>query len=177
MGWFWNDAADGSDANDPFRRLDPEVRAFLLRESPLKPTPTPPPPTTTTPPPSSSEHPAAPTTPSKYGDRYADIWTQYRSPHSQETARSAQEQLSDIVQAYKWRKGAIGRAALENCTDQQAALYQCYRTGSVRERLTACSALSHQLQDCYTAQAVCFFLSFFLFEDEGGGGTGAEGCV
>lgn len=161
MGWFWNDSTtSGSSTKDPFHRLNPDVREFLLRESPLKPAPAPTPaPTSTTAEPT-SEHP---TTPSKYGDRYADIWEQYRSPHEQETARSAQEQLSDIIQAYKWRKGAIGRAALENCADQQSALYTCYQHGGVRDRFTTCSAYSHKLQDCYMTQAVCFSFSFSFF--------------
>lgn len=162
MGWFWNDPAAAA-AKDPFHRLNPDVREFLLRESPLKLAP---PLTTDDTPPSPSPAPDTPDTPaaaastlSKYGDRYADIWEQYRSPRAQETERSSQEQLSDIIQAYKWRKGAIGRAALENCADQQAALYHCYQHGSVRERMTTCSADNHRLQDCYVSQTVCLFVS------------------
>lgn len=163
MGWFWNDPAAA--AKDPFHRLNPDVREFLLRESPLKlaPPPTTDDDTTTTPPsPTSDSSPptTAVSTRSKYGDRYADIWEQYRSPRAQETERSSQEQLSDIIQAYKWRKGAIGRAALENCADQQAALYHCYQHGSVRERMTTCSADNHKLQDCYVSQTVCVCVCF-----------------
>lgn len=158
MGWFWNTSTAAD--KDPFHRLNPEVREFLLRESPLKLAPAPT--TDDVAPPSSDPSSAAAPTPSKYGDRYADIWAQYRTPQAEETARSSQEQLADIIQAYKWRKGAIGRAALENCADQQAALYHCYQHGSVREKMTTCSADNHSLQNCYTAQTVRFsFFSFF----------------
>lgn len=164
MGWFWNDSAASGPAKDPFHRLNPDVREFLLRESPLKPAPAPAPtPTASTAAEPTLSSPSQPTTPSKYGNRYADIWEQYRSPHAQEATRSAQEQLSDIIQAYKWRKGAIGRAALENCADQQTALYNCYQNGTVRERMTTCSAYNHKLQNCYMTQAVCFFLLFLFF--------------
>ncbi|KAL0636075.1 hypothetical protein Q9L58_004981 [Maublancomyces gigas] len=154
MGWFWNDSTASGPAKDPFHRLNPDVREFLLRESPLKPAPAPAPaPTASTAAEPALSSPSQPTTPSKYGNRYADIWEQYRSPHAQEATRSAQEQLSDIIQAYKWRKGAIGRAALENCADQQTALYNCYQNGTVRERMTTCSAYNHKLQNCYMTQA------------------------
>ncbi|KAI5851320.1 hypothetical protein DFP73DRAFT_610325 [Morchella snyderi] len=161
MGWFWPDAPPNAaqSSSDPFHRLDPQVREFLLRESPLKPAP--PPTSTTTPTPPTPPTPTPPTTapepdaqtPSRYGDRYADIWAQYQPPAAHDAAKSSSEQLTDIIKAYQWRKGAIGRAALENCADEQWALHDCYRNGSFAERMTACAAKSRRLNECYVSQA------------------------
>ncbi|KAH8153615.1 uncharacterized protein LAJ45_02428 [Morchella importuna] len=165
MGWFWPDAQPNADKNssDPFHRLDPQVREFLLRESPLKPAPAPTNTSTTST--TTAPKPADPTTPeadprtataptpSKYGDRYADIWAQYQPPSTQDAAKSASEQLTDIIKAYQWRKGAIGRAALENCANEQWALHDCYRNGTFAERMTACSGKSRRLNECYVSQA------------------------
>lgn len=172
MGWLWNDStSSGSKAKDPFHRLDPEIREYLLRESPLKLAPTSSTSSTSqtsvnpkTPETDSSEESKPTATPSKYGDRYADIWAQYQPQGAEEAAKSSQEQLSDIIQAYKWRKGAIGRAALENCANEQFELHECYKRGSFKERMTTCSKYNHKLQDCYTAQSVCaasFLIALF----------------
>ena len=41
MGWLWGSAKDNASENDPFRDMDPSLKEFLIKESPVKYTPTP----------------------------------------------------------------------------------------------------------------------------------------
>lgn len=36
MGWFWDTKSDNDPLNDPYKKLDPALREFLEKESPLK---------------------------------------------------------------------------------------------------------------------------------------------
>ena len=173
MGWF--DGWFGSDksASDPLGRLDPKLREFLEKESPVKyyntttPTTPPQPPHPQQPrqPPSQQQqqrqtqpqqdHPSAVPPQSLYQDgRYAHLWKSYRPLSAIEAeTKSDNEKLSDIIDAYKDRKGQIGRAALENCADEQFTWSTCMRSGSWTARLTMCSDEVHRFERCYNAQS------------------------
>ncbi|KAG0636191.1 hypothetical protein HOY80DRAFT_1011419 [Tuber brumale] len=161
MGWFWGSSSskDTDGPSDPLSHLDPALRDFLLKESPLKPSSPPPPPPSSksTPTPTAPETPETPTRDprtinSSYGDRYADIWAQYTPQGITQASKSSQEQLADILQAYKYRKSLIARAALENCVNEQSALHECYRHGSFTQKARGCGGEKGRLQDCYTTQ-------------------------
>ena len=164
MGWLWGSSK--SPDSDPLRDLDPSLRDFLAKESPVKYTPASPPPTTTTEANPSTTTATGETTPSTststvppeslYQDgRYAHLWTSYKSLAAIEAeSKSDQEKLQDILEGYKERKAAIGRAAVENCVEEQMAVQECYETGRWRDRLTMCRAESRGFERCYTMQSV-----------------------
>ncbi len=174
MGWFsgWfgsNDSPATSSNNDPLRDLDPTLRDFLEKESPVKyqtsaPPPRPPPqpapvPTSEQPSTNDTTSTTAPAVPpeSLYQDgRYAHLWSSYKSRGEVEAAsKSDQEKLMDVLEAYKSRKAMIGKAALENCAFEQAAMSDCYMNGSWKSRMTMCRAENGAFSRCYTMQAVC----------------------
>lgn len=102
---------------------------------------------------------------SQYRDgRYGHLWKTYR-PQSEvdnETKTDA-EKLSDVIEAFKARKAAIGTAALENCADEQMDWSRCMREGSLRARMTMCSDEVRKFERCFNMQSVSFFFSFFFF--------------
>ena len=164
MGWLWG--TKRSSDSDPLRDLDPSLRDFLSKESPVKYTPAPPPPPappqepTTTPQPTETPttDPAKPVVPpeSLYPDgRYAHLWSTYRPLSAIEAeTKSDQEKLQDIFEGYKDRKAAIGRAAVENCVEEQIALNDCYNSGQWRDRMTMCRTDNRAFNRCYTMQSV-----------------------
>ena len=156
---------------DPLRDLDPSLRAFLEKESPVKYKPTseqspspphpkaavsepPSPPETNSPaPPTSSQTP-----PTLFPDgRYSHLWKNYR-PLAEIDAenKSDQEKLLDVIDGYKERRAQIGRAALENCAIELEAQSDCWRgkTGGVRGRMTLCRQETRKLERCYVMQSV-----------------------
>ena len=173
MGWFDGWFGSEKSASDPLGRLDPKLREFLQKESPVKYHNT----TTTTTPTTPPQHPQQPQQPrqppsqtqqpqqqdqpppvppqSLYQDgRYAHLWKSYRPLSAIEAeTKSDNEKLSDIIDAYKDRKGQIGRAALENCADEQFSWNTCMRSGSWTARLTMCSEEVHRFERCYNAQS------------------------
>ncbi|KAI9702365.1 MAG: hypothetical protein M1836_000844 [Candelina mexicana] len=180
MGWFWdsssNKASSDSPNNDPLRKLDPTLREFLKKESPIKYTSseapaTPPPPAEPqrsyteqlnlsqqhqTPPPSSGESSESSVPPeSLYQDgRYAHLWKTYRPlSEIENSTKSDQDKLLDILQGYKERKAQTGRAALENCALEQWEVNDCFRNGGWKTRMTMCRAENKQLERCYMMQA------------------------
>lgn len=183
MGWLWGSGKneDSKDeSGDPWRDLDPSLRDFLEKESPVKyQTAKPPPSPPSAREPSSqpgkstsskvaeaTEASSSPTTPtlpaaSLYPDgRYAHLWSTYRSQSEIEGAtRSEQEKLSDVLQGYKERKAQIGRAAIENCSLEHTAVSDCFRTGGWASRLTMCRAENKTFNRCYMMQAVGFHTS------------------
>lgn len=181
MGWLWGSGKNGSskdNSGDPLRDLDPSLREFLEKESPVKyQTAKPPPSPSSAPNPSSqaakstssklaepteaSASSSATTTPtvpaaSLYPDgRYAHLWSTYRSQAEIEGAtRSEQEKLADVLEGYRERKAQIGRVALENCALEQTAVSDCFSTGGWSSRLTMCRAENKKLERCYMMQAV-----------------------
>jgi hypothetical protein len=193
MGWFWGTSSNGNGqsttTDDPLRNLDPSLREFLEKESPVKYTNTesttphrsPPPPPTKKPQsyteqifPTSSEPPSpassetdsssAPKVPaaSLFPDgRYAHLWNTYTPLFEVENAnKSDQEKLLDVLEGYKYRKGEIGRAALENCANEQWLVNDCFRNGGFKSRMTMCRAENKGLERCYMMQAVSSPLLF-----------------
>lgn len=168
MGWFSSSktpSATGGDNSDPLRNLDPELRAFLEKESPVKyKTTTAPPPQPSIPEPKAASTPAQsdPSAPppvppqSLYPDgRYAHLWKTYTPLHEVENAtKTDQEKLTDVLEGYKQRKADIGRAALENCALEQGAIQECIKNGGMRARMTMCRMENREFERCYTLQSV-----------------------
>lgn len=177
MGWFWGPSdskGSGPSSDDPLRNLDPTLRDFLAKESPVKYSSTNPPvssqatPTTA----SQREEQSAPRQQSSESDaeagsrvppqslfkdgRYDHLWSTYQPQAEVETAfKSDAEKISDILEGYKERKAEIGRAALENCAMEQSDVNECFRSGGVVARLTMCRAENRKFERCYMVQAVC----------------------
>ncbi|KAL8801329.1 MAG: hypothetical protein Q9182_004535 [Xanthomendoza sp. 2 TL-2023] len=171
MGWFsgwFTGNSDNNSNNDPLRDLDPSLRDFLEKESPVKyqtsapppPAPKPipesisPPNSTTT---SESPNHSTPTVPpeSLYQDgRYAHLWSSYRTRGEIEAVtKTDQEKLMDVLEAFQSRKARIGKAALENCAIEQIAMSDCYTNGSWMSKMTMCRAENGAFNRCYTMQA------------------------
>ncbi|KAA6410138.1 MAG: hypothetical protein FRX48_05558 [Lasallia pustulata] len=174
MGWFGGSGKNGSSKDnngDPLQDLDPSLREFLEKESPVKYQTSKPPP----PPPSaqdlspqldksdsieastSSSSTTTPTVPapSLFPDgRYAHLWSTYRPQGEIENeGKSDQEKLQDVISGYKDRKAQIGRAALENCANEHWILSDCFRNGGWSSRLTMCRTDNQKLGRCYMMQA------------------------
>jgi hypothetical protein len=179
MGWLWG-SSDISDNNgsskskDPLRDLDPSLRDFLAKESPVKydtssstntakpttqPSPRAPSPQATSSKTSSLERDLTEQVPAQslYKDgRYAHLWKTYESQADIENAnKSDQEKIADVLEGFKHRRAQIGRAALENCALEQYAVNDCFSNGDMKSRLTLCRTEARQLERCYTMQAVC----------------------
>ncbi|EQK97981.1 hypothetical protein OCS_06307 [Ophiocordyceps sinensis CO18] len=144
MGW-WSSVFGSNTSADPLKNLDPKLREFLEKESPVKYSPqqqSPPRPTsqdeakTPEPGPERRQVPAA----SLFQDgRYAHLWESYR-PLSQIEAETASDhdKLANVLEGYKGRKAAIGRAALENCALQQEEWVNCMKRGSWEDQMQMC---------------------------------------
>ena len=178
MGWLWgsNDTANGT-KQDPYSKLDPALRDFLEKESPLKYKETQPAqqqrPETSEPdyraqigldkPGLTQENQNAlpsqnkPSTPpeSLYQDgRYAHLWKTYRPEAEIATAsKSDQDRMRDVFDAYSDRKAAIGRAAIENCVFEQLAEKECFMHGSWSQRMGMCRHENRAFLRCYEMQS------------------------
>jgi hypothetical protein len=178
MGWFWGSADHNNNkSQDPLRDLDPSLREFLVKESPVKYSSSNPPSTSPAPatPQSSQIAQAADSRTSKsasrsdapkdnkvpsaslYQDgRYADIWKTYQSQAETEAAgKSDQEKINDVLEGYKYRKAEIGRAALENCALEQWDVNECFRSVSWSRTLNLCRTENKKFERCYLMQSVC----------------------
>ncbi|KAM0799517.1 hypothetical protein BDR22DRAFT_321810 [Usnea florida] len=166
MGWFWGRKLDPSEPtnNDPLRDLDPSLRDFLAKESPIRYTPAPPPPPPSPPPETNAttttETPSSPPTPivppeSLYQDgRYADLWANYKSLAAIEAEnKSEQEKLLDVIQGFNQRKAQIGRAAVENCVEEQIAVQDCWEQGRWRDKMMMCRGENRTFERCYIMQS------------------------
>ncbi|PMD50924.1 uncharacterized protein K444DRAFT_544942 [Hyaloscypha bicolor E] len=172
MGWFWgsSDSNDGNKSQDPLRDLDPSLRDFLAKESPVKysssnptvapasvPAPTPSPASKPIAPEHTTEEGSEPKVPpqSLFKDgRYAHLWKTYQSQAETEAAgKSDQEKINDVLEGYKYRKAEIGRAALENCALEQWQVNECFRNGGWASRLTMCRTENRELERCYLMQS------------------------
>jgi hypothetical protein len=146
-------------------RLDPKLREFLERESPVKyntpetrqtqqtqPQKQQPQPTTTDT--QQQQKPAVPGE-SLYPDgRYAHLWKTYRPLSSIEAeTKTDNEKLTDVLEAFKERKAQIGRAALENCAEEQVDWTECMKSGTWTARMTMCRDEVRRFERCYSAQS------------------------
>lgn len=170
MGWFDGWFGSGSSNGDPLAKLDPKLREFLERESPVKlnrPTPTAgtekdaSAAVTATQPnasvsASAAQQPNGVPSESLYQDgRYAHLWKNYRPLAAVEAeSKSDHEKLMDVLDSYKERKTQIGKAALENCALEQLDWNKCMKSGDWTARMTMCRAEVKKFERCYSMQSV-----------------------
>jgi len=173
MGWL-DSLWSSSRTDDPLGKLDPKLREYLEKESPVKYGSN-----TTTAPTAASKQPKNSTpvvdieaarrafaesdkgepvvpTESLYQDgRYAHLWKGYKPlAQIENETKSDHEKLMDVLDGFKDRKEQIGRAALENCALEQSDWRSCMSNPSVTERLTLCRTQVKKFEKCYTQQTV-----------------------
>ena len=185
MGWFWDsESSKGTDGSsgDAYSKLDPTLRDFLDKESPLKyedaqPKPQRRPSTTSSGAAPSTyraqlgldvpgvnqenqnaipreDRPAVPPESLFQDGRYAHLWKNYRPQAEIEAAsRTDQDKLADVVEAYRDRKAAIGRAAIENCVVEQMEEKDCFSNGSWKKMMGMCRTENKAFNRCYTMQS------------------------
>lgn len=182
MGWFWDTKAAKGTSDDPYSKLDPALRDFLDKESPLKyqethpssqprlshPSPDAAPNTYRsqlgwdTPgseqqhhdAPGQADKPAVPPESLFQDGRYAHLWKGYRPQAEVDAAGSNdQDKLRDVIDAYNDRRAAIGRAAVENCIMEQMAERDCWENGSWQDRMNMCRGSNREFMRCYTMQS------------------------
>lgn len=177
MGWFWDTNSSNGSPDDAYSKLDAGLKDFLDKGTPPPQSSSSPPPSqevqrsaegaSTTyrsqlgikvnnaATPDSATSASAVPRESLYQDgRYAHLWKGYRSLESVETSqKSDQDRLADVVDTYRDRKAAIGRAALENCVMQQLAEKECYAHGGFRKMMGMCRAENKEFNRCYVMQS------------------------
>ncbi|KAF7549296.1 hypothetical protein G7Z17_g6473 [Cylindrodendrum hubeiense] len=165
MGWI--SSVLGTDkSDDPLGKLDPKLREFLEKESPVKYSASQPSPPANAPQPQSYDNNSAPVSASEAHEpsvpsaslfqdgRYADIWKTYR-PLAQIEAETASDhdKLMSVLEGYKERKEAIGKAALENCAESQEEWVNCMKHGSWEDQMQMCRIQVRKFERCYTMQS------------------------
>jgi hypothetical protein len=183
MGWFdgWFGGGGGEDRSGPLANLDPKLREFLEKESPVKFNKPEQPQVTQAPPPVATEPTAntkkatvqpgteaAGATDQKsvpkeslfQDGRYADLWKTYKSREQVEAeTKTDSEKLMDVLEGFKDRKLRIGRAAMENCAEEHFEWYECGKNPGLVDRMTSCSAYVKKFERCYKTQSVCPIMS------------------
>ncbi|TFA98251.1 hypothetical protein CCMA1212_009926 [Trichoderma ghanense] len=166
MGWLPSIFGSG-DAPNPLGKLDPKLREFLEKESPVKYIPNqqatisssssqrqdaPP---GTAAPETKKPEPAPVPSASLYQDgRYAHLWKNYRPLAEVEEENSTDhDKLMSVLEGYKERKAAIARAGLENCAPQQEEWINCMKSGSWEDQLQMCRHQVRRFERCYTMQS------------------------
>nr|XP_023908605.1 uncharacterized protein LOC112020278 [Quercus suber]POF15550.1 hypothetical protein CFP56_48744 [Quercus suber] len=182
MGWFWDSKKEGSDPYkqlDPSLREFLDDSTPNKSKSPPLASHAQPPPSpdaasntyraqlgwTTSPEPTTQDlHSSAPPASATNANevppeslfpdgRYAHLWKTYRHQSEVDAAgKSDQERLSDVVDTYKDRQAAIGRAAVENCILEQMAERECWTSGSWMDRATMCRKEARSFTRCYDMQ-------------------------
>ena len=61
-----------------------------------------------------------------------------------------------MLDAYKDRKAQIGRAAVENCVEEQIAYNDCLENGGWGDTMTLCRSKNKAFERCYIMQSVGF---------------------
>ncbi|KAJ3949302.1 uncharacterized protein N0V96_000417 [Colletotrichum fioriniae] len=168
MGWFDGWFGPSASSDDPLKSLDPKLREYLERESPVK---------------iqqqqqvqeaekkairiaaqaalaaeanaqahaqsqsqsqdaaaAAAEQPKVPKESLFQDGRYAHLWKTYR-PYAEIEAetKTDHEKLMDVLDGFKQRKHNIGRAALENCAIQQEEWVNCMKSGDWEDRMQMC---------------------------------------
>ncbi|KAM0288091.1 hypothetical protein ACHAQH_000159 [Verticillium albo-atrum] len=161
MGWLDGWWSGSSKSSDPLASIDPKVREFLNRESPIKyntvsSTPSSKPVPEAAAPQAPVDEPARPLVPkeSLFQDgRYAHLWKDYRPQGEIEAeSKTDHEKLMDVLEGFKDRKYNLGRAALENCAIQQEDWINCMKNGAWEDRLQMCRKQVQRFERCYTMQ-------------------------
>lgn len=184
MGWFDGWFGPSASSDDPLKSLDPKLREYLERESPVK---------------iqqqqqvqeaekkairiaaqaalaaeanaqahaqsqsqsqdaaaAAAEQPKVPKESLFQDGRYAHLWKTYR-PYAEIEAetKTDHEKLMDVLDGFKQRKHNIGRAALENCAIQQEEWVNCMKSGDWEDRMQMCRRQVQKFERCYTMQTV-----------------------
>ncbi|KAI1368295.1 hypothetical protein F5Y08DRAFT_296274 [Xylaria arbuscula] len=175
MGWWDSLWASSTSADDPLRKLDPKLREFLEKESPVKYTSSsgnaqqePQKPGSSDASSKSvissaeqgrsesedkSEKPRVPKESQFQDGRYAHLWKSYRPLAELEAeTKTDHEKLMDVLEGYKERKAQIGRAALENCALEQVDWRSCMTNPSWSDRMTMCREQVKKFERCYMTQ-------------------------
>lgn len=176
MGWFWDTKPDAN-AGDATRNLDPSLKDFLNKQTPSqhgeasttsassRQQAAPPPTERTTQITQNARNPQNATTtqtepstvPSEslFPDgRYAHLWKNYETESGvRAKSQTNQGKIVDVLETIKDRKAAIGRAALENCVEEQMAERECYRSGAWKDRLLMCREQNRAFSRCYSMQS------------------------
>lgn len=166
MGWLWG---SGSNSNSSASNgLDPSLQDFLKNEAPTGPkpslpsrpveqpkTPTQPAQPTQQTQPAASEKPHVPPQSQFQDGRYAHLWKDYVPQNQLEnSAKTEQDKLKDIVDSYNDRKAEIGRIALENCAIEYMEQFNCFLAPKTYWQVaTLCNAESKKFNRCYDMQA------------------------
>lgn len=164
MGWLWG-SGSSSDSNNG---LDPSLRDFLEKEAPAGRKPSLPsipvekpaarPVEPVRPVQGQPETPETPVVPpqSQFQDgRYAHLWKDYVPQQALEhRAKTEQDKLRDIVEAFNDRKADIGRIALENCAIEYMEQFECFKNPKTwTQTATLCNAESRKFNRCYDVQS------------------------
>ncbi|KAK5992718.1 hypothetical protein PT974_06134 [Cladobotryum mycophilum] len=149
MGWLPS-LFGGEKPSDPLGKLDPKLREFLEKESPVKTTPG----CTDVSRIEGAEDAAVPSASLYQDGRYAHLWKNYR-PLAQVEAETStdHDKLMTVLEGYKERKAAIARAGLENCAPQQEEWINCMKSGSWEDQLQMCRHQVRRFERCYTMQS------------------------
>ncbi|ORY55478.1 uncharacterized protein BCR38DRAFT_452403 [Pseudomassariella vexata] len=154
MGW-WGSLWSSSSTQDPLSKLDPKLREFLEKESPVKykSQPAAKPQSAHAPQTTCRDKPTVPKESEFQDGRYAHLWKNYRPLAEVENeTKSDHEKLMDVLEGYKERRSQIGRAALENCAMEQFDWRTCMMNPSVSERMTLCRTQVRKFEKCYMTQ-------------------------
>lgn len=176
MGWWPSILGGEKPAEDPLKKLDPELRQFLEKESPVKyqSTSNNSPSNAAGDPPSvkdalasleaqkqqldkqSEQDGGAVPSQSLYQDgRYAHLWKNYRPQAQVEAeAMSEHDKLMSVLDGYNERKSQITRVAMENCAEAQEEWINCMKHGEWKDQLQMCRHQVRNFEKCYTMQSV-----------------------
>ncbi|KAJ4293223.1 hypothetical protein N0V90_008505 [Kalmusia sp. IMI 367209] len=160
MGWLWG-SGDSSNAKN---NLDPSLRDSLNKEAPAGPKPSLPSrpvekpqeaTQTAQPQPDVSDKPFVPPQSQFQDGRYAHLWKDYVPQQQLENrAKTEQDKLRDIVEAFNDRKAEIGRIALENCAIEYMEQFECFKSPKTwTQTATLCNAESRKFNRCYDVQS------------------------
>ncbi|KAH6657826.1 hypothetical protein BKA67DRAFT_656068 [Truncatella angustata] len=171
MPSWWNSLWGSNTTDDPLGSLDPKLREYLEKESPIKYSNSQPqqsqqqqqPPHQTQPKATPAAHatqseqeqvqPLVPRESQFQDGRYAHLWKNYRPLAEIEAeTKSDQEKIMDVLEGYKERKNQIGKAALENCALEQVDWRKCMSNPTITERFTMCRAEIKKFERCYNMQ-------------------------
>ncbi|KAI9891687.1 MAG: hypothetical protein M1814_002437 [Vezdaea aestivalis] len=85
--------------------------------------------------------------------RYAHLWKTYTPMQDIENSRkSDQDKILDVLDLHKSRKEETARVALENCSIEQIDYHVCLKGGTITDRMTMCRSYLKKLERCYIMQ-------------------------